>query len=177
MDGNEIQVGPIGKDIQTDFDALQGARTVFTVADFDRDGLRDLVVGDNYGKLRYFRHAGTREKPVFEAPVDVGDLGIRLLVDATDWNRDGWPDMIAGAANGRVRVFLNNGHQAQRRFDNGFAPLLPPIAQPRILMVDLNADGDEDLFLPSTQGSCLVERSFLEHGYAPATMIAFERKK
>jgi hypothetical protein len=174
--GSEIKVGPIGKDIKTDFDALQGARTVFTVADFDRDDRRDLVVGDTYGKLRYFRNAGSRDALVFDEPVDIGDLGIRLLVDATDWNQDGWPDIIAGAANGRVRVFLNNGQNAQSRFDGGFAPLLPPIAQPRILMVDMNADGDDDLFLPSTQGSCLIERSFLEHGYARATLVAVERK-
>ena len=35
---------------------------------------------------------------------------------------------------------------------------------------------DDDLFLPSTQGSCLFERSFLEHGYAQARLLAVERK-
>ena len=106
-----------------------------------------------------------------------GELGIRLLVDATDWNRDGWDDIIAGAANGRVRVFLNTGKSKPPQFDEGFDPGLPPIAQPRVLMADLNGDGDEDLYLPSTQGSCFVERSFLAHGYAEGKVITVERNR
>ena len=27
------------------------------------------------------------------------------MIDATDWNSDGWMDVIAGAANGIVRVY------------------------------------------------------------------------
>ncbi len=176
---NPIRVGPIGLDPDTDFSALQGARTVFTVADFNRDGLRDLVIGDTYGKVRFFRNVGTADEPRFATPIEMGDLGIRLLVDATDWNQDGWEDVIAGAANGRVRVFLNNTDidTGSVRFADGFDPGLPPIPQPRVLMTDLNSDGDEDLFLPSTQGSCLIERSFLEHGYAPGRILKVERRK
>lgn len=175
--GDPIKVGPIGLDVKTNFNALQGARTVLTVADFDRDGQRDLVVGDTYGKVRLFRNVGTPAEPVFADPVEIGDLGIRLLVDATDWNQDGWTDVIAGAANGRVRVFLNNGEKSTARFAEGFDPELPPIAQPRVLCVDLNGDGDEDLFLPSTQGSCLVERSFLMHGYAHGQVVEIQKRE
>lgn len=174
--GDLLKVGPIGKDPTKDFAALQGARTVFSIADFDRDGIRDLVVGDTYGKVRYFRNAGTRTKPKFATPIEIGDLGIRLLVDATDWNNDGWPDVIAGAANGKVRVILNNKSNKSMPFVKGFDPGLPPILQPRVLMADINGDGDEDLFLPSTQGSCFVERSFLKHGYAKAKLIAVEAR-
>ena len=178
VDDKRITVGPINKDPSKDFDALQGARTVLTVDDFDRDGHRDLIVGDTYGKIRYFRHTGVQQtetqEPTFEAAVEIGDLGIRGLVDATDWDQDGWPDVIASAANGRVRVFLNRG-ESQPRFAEGFDPGLPPIVQPRVLTVDMNGNGDQDLFLPSTQGSCFVERSFLRHGYAKATLIAVER--
>ena len=97
-----------------------------------------------------------------------------------DYNSDGWPDVIGGAANGRVRVFLNTASKPagsqRKQFAAGFDPKLPPIMQPRVLMADLNGDGDEDLFLPSTQGSCLIERSFLEHGYARAKLIAVEKR-
>lgn len=43
--------------------------------------------------------------------------------------------------------------------------------QPRVLLGDLNADGDDDLYFPSTQGSVFVERSFLNRGYARASII------
>ncbi len=176
VNGELLKVGPIGKDLDSDFSALQGARTTFTTADFDRDGKRDLVVGDTYGKVRYFRRGDTAGEIAFDAPIEIGNLGIRLLVDATDWNGDGWDDVIAGAANGRVRVFLNTGPSGATRFADGFDPGLPTIAQPRVLMADLNGDGDEDLFLPSTQGSCFVERSFLQHGYVRGKILRIERR-
>ncbi|QDU37399.1 FG-GAP repeat protein [Maioricimonas rarisocia] len=174
--GQPIKVGPLDRDPEKDFGALQGARTVLTVEDFDHDGRRDLVVGDTYGVVRFFRNAGgPPHEPRFDMPVEIGNLGIRGLVDATDWNEDGWPDVIASAASGRVRVFLNDG-SGNAGFGDGFDPGLPPIVQPRVMMVDLNGDGDEDLFLPSTQGSCFVERSFLRHGYATAELMRIERR-
>lgn len=174
--GELLKVGPIGIDPSKSFAALQGARTVFTVDDFNRDRQPDLVVGDTYGKVRYFENVGTLESPQLADPIEFGDLGIRLLVDSTDWNQDGWPDVIAGAANGKVRVFLNQGRTNPVSFADGFDPKLPPIVQPRVMMVDLNHDGDEDLFLPSTQGSCFVERSFLENGYIEATLLKIEQR-
>lgn len=185
-DGSLLTVGPIGKDVEKDFDALQGARTVLTAADFDGDGRRDLVVGDTYGKIRYFRNLGpptSGAEPVFAAGVEIADLGIRGLVDSTDWNADGRMDVVASAANGRVRVLLNQIGAAARVNDGkapfaaGFDPGLPPIDQPRVLMADLNGDGDQDLFLPSTEGACFIERSFLEHGYARAELRGVERKR
>jgi hypothetical protein len=180
-DGAAIKVGPIGKDIEKDFDALQGARTVFTAADFDRDGARDLVVGDTYGKIRYFHNLGPGQdpaEPTFAAGAEIADLGIRGLVAATDWNADGWPDVVASAANGRVRVLINRHEKDRNRpFDEGFDPKLPPIIQPRVLVTDINGDGDDDLFLPSTQGSCFIERSFLERGYGRAMLLSVEQKR
>ncbi|MEZ6127508.1 MAG: VCBS repeat-containing protein [Planctomycetaceae bacterium] len=176
--GVPIKVGPPEQDPANNFSALQGARTVFTVADFDRDGERDLVVGDTYGKVRYFRNATPHKatEPSFADPTEFGNLGIRGLVDSADWNSDGWPDVIASAANGKVRVFLNQGDGAEQRFAAGFDPGLPPIIQPRVIVADINGDGDEDLFLPSTQGSCFVERSFLKSGYARAVLTAIQQR-
>lgn len=57
--------------------------------------------------IRYYRNAGTLERPAFAPPVVVGNQRIRLMIDATDWDSDGWMDVIAGAANGIVRVYLN----------------------------------------------------------------------
>jgi hypothetical protein len=175
-DGRELKVGPIGVDVERDFTALQGARTVFAVADFDGDGLGDLVVGDTYGKIRYYRNAGPAGAPVFEAAVEVGDVKIRLHVDAADWNGDKKPDIVAGTASHFVKVYLNTGGRASAPFDEGHQPKLPPIMQPRTVMVDMNRDGDQDLFIRGTQGSVLVERSFLEHGYAAGRVIAIEAR-
>ena len=186
-DGSPIKVGPIGLDPDKDFNGLQGARTVVTAGDFDGDKRKDLVVGDTFGKVRFFRRLPNeirlaKETPIFAPAIEIGDLGIRLNVCATDWNQDGQLDVIAGSANGKVQVFLSSlrtedsglspePREAASPFAPGFTPKLPPIMQPRVLLGDMNGDGDDDLYFPSTQGTCFVERSFLNHGYARGTVM------
>lgn len=176
-DGSPVKVGPLGGDPNKDFNALQGARTVVTAGDFDGDRRKDLVVGDTFGKVRFFRQLPAEQRrdknsPIFADPELIGDLGIRLNVCATDWNQDGRLDIIAGSANGKVQVFLNaNRANEPSPFEPGFTPKLPPIMQPRVLLGDLNGDGDDDLYFPSTQGACFVERSFLNHGYARGVFV------
>ncbi len=178
MDNDQpIKVGPVNGDTETDFTALQGARTVFTVADYDKDGLSDLVVGDTYGKIRYFKNLGPARDPRFAQPLLVADMKFRLLVDSVDWNHDGRMDVIAGTGSHRVNVFLNIGSNGKAAFGEGLALKIPQIKETRVRVADLNRDGDEDLFVMSTQGSILVERSFLEHGYARGRVLRTEQKK
>ncbi|MBC8869503.1 MAG: VCBS repeat-containing protein [Planctomycetes bacterium] len=176
ISGAPLRVGPETDGDVSDFTALQGARTVFVVGDFDGDDVNDLVLGDTFGKVYYAHNVGTADRPGFESLVEIGDLGRRLLVDATDWNADGRLDVLAGSANGRVRVFLNNGKKGAAAFADGFDPNLPPILQPRVLAVDLNNDGDDDIFSPSLMGSIWVERSFLRQGYAPGRILHIEAR-
>ena len=102
--GIPIKLGPINKDPEKDFDALQGAGTVLTVDDFDRDGHRDLIIGDTCGIVRHFRSLGQVAEVAgqvsFAEPIEIGNLDIRGLVDTTDRVRDDWPDVIASSANG-----------------------------------------------------------------------------
>ena len=168
-DGKPIQVGrPSG--VKLDFDQLQGARTAFSVADFDGDGLLDLVVGDTYGKLRYYRNIGTRKKPLFAAPMDLGDLKIRVVPHAADWDGDGRPDVIASAASGEVVWFRNLG---ANRFSTAQRIAVPPVPySPSVAAVDWNSDGDVDLIVGAAYGYfCWFERSFLEWGYARAERV------
>ena len=74
-----------------------------------------------------------------------------------------------------MRILLNQHKEHEAPFAAGFDPGLPRIMQPRVLVADINGDGDDDLFLPSTQGACFIERSFLEHGYARADLLSVER--
>ena len=169
--GEPIKVGPVGLDPKASFRALQGARTVFTVADFNGDGRNDLVVGDTYGVVRLFLNVGSNGFKFRESEI-LGDLKQRLSVDSVDWNKDSYPDIIAGAANGTVRLFLHKGkNDTTDLFEEGTTLEIPKIIQPRIITADVNGDGDTDLFLPSTRGSVLVERSFLDHGYAEPVKV------
>ncbi len=175
--GADVKVGPIGGDTAKDFNVLQGARTEFAVDDMDADGLPDLLIGDTFGIVRYFKNVGPLADPKYELAMEVGSVKIRCSVDALDWDGDGKRDIIAGAANGIVRIFRNTGEKGMARFDEGIDPKLPPLQQPRVRIVDLNNDGDEDLLIPSLQGSAWIERSFLKHGYAEAKIVSTETQR
>lgn len=177
VDGNPIKVGPIGLDPKKNFAALQGARTVFTAADFAGDGRLDLVVSDTFGVVRYYRNLGPKSDPIFDLPVVIAETKDRGMVDAIDWNGDGRMDVIVGTSDGRVMVFLNTGTRSAPKFSQPLILNLPPIIEPRVIIADIDGSGQQDLFIPGTQGSCLICRTFLEHGYANSQLLRVERKK
>jgi hypothetical protein len=168
--GVPIKVGPIGGDPNQDFTALQGARTVVTAGDFDGDGRRDLVVGDTFGKVRYFRQLAdderiTADTPTFADAVEIGDLGIRLNVSATDWNEDGRMDVIAGSANGRVQVFLSAAAESAALCAGLHAEVAANHATARPAGRSQRRRRRRFVF-SEHPGACFVERSFLNGGYA-----------
>lgn len=172
-DGAAIKVGPIGGDTENDFQALQGARTTLVAGDYDGDELDDLIVGDTYGKVRYYKNVGPQESPRFAPPELIADLKSRLHVEHADWNRDERLDVIVSASNHKIYVLLNEGSAGDARFGVP-VPLDVEIKGPIAMVADFNRDGDEDLLVNGTQGTTFVERSFLEHDYAQARVLEIE---
>jgi len=204
-DGKPIKVGP-QPGHKWDFDTLQGARTTLAAADFDRDGKVDLIVGDTFGTVRYYRNLTGGRNPTFAQPeiiTEVGNVGTAMVPTIADWNGDGWPDVIVGS--NHARLILNSGKRSGPRFLPAQAlNLAPPdwrtnIALERIpgrpewrvaegegaylpydawvTAVDWNGDGDVDLLALASYGYlCWFERSFLEHGYEPAAVLQLQTR-
>jgi FG-GAP-like repeat len=82
------------------------------VADWDRDGKPDLLVGTGSGSVVWYRNVGSRTQPRLTPPAVLvpasaagnrsdaslkeGQRGIRAKICVTDWNGDGWPDLLLG---------------------------------------------------------------------------------
>ena len=140
-DGKAIRImaGPNGS-IQGPCEAKWGYTTL-SIADWDGDGLPDLIVNSIWGKVHWYRNVGTRKKPKLAAaqPIEVewntpqpalawGWLrpeGKGLLTQwrttpaAVDWNRDGLMDLVMLDHEGYLAFF-------ERRRRNGNLELLPP---------------------------------------------------
>jgi hypothetical protein len=100
-----------------------GSRTAPRVADWNRDGLADILVGEMEGHVYYLKNVGTRSAPVFDKaeklflkngeplkyPDKAGIPRSRLFV--SDWNNDGHDDMLVGGMDGKILLYLADpGH-------------------------------------------------------------------
>ncbi|MCX7425250.1 MAG: FG-GAP-like repeat-containing protein [Planctomycetia bacterium] len=143
-----------------------------TMADFNGDGLLDLLVGEIQGHIFYFENRGTRQQPKFARGrfLMLDDKPLRMThyttPRAVDWDDDGDLDLLVGRANdGQIWFVENVGSRAQYKLAlrgrveaDGRPIAIPPQLQPgeTILtseymcmpeVVDFDGDGDKDLLV------------------------------
>jgi hypothetical protein len=80
---------------------INSYRSVPVMEDLDRDGKRDLVLGEWYSSVRFYRNLGTNASPYFASYVYLVEPdpdsflnGNPPRVNFTDWDGDGDRDMI-----------------------------------------------------------------------------------
>jgi len=95
-----------------------GERSHPVAFDWNYDGRKDLLVGDENGYVRFYENKGTDSSPSFNGYSNLlcgtsyGGTGTEINVgwharpEICDWNSDGTPDLAVGAYDGRIRRYL-----------------------------------------------------------------------
>ncbi len=147
---------------------------------WDADASKDLLVGHANGTIKIFLNIGTDETPTFDggtllkvgqpaSKVDI-DVGDRATPYVVDWNNDGKKDLVVGALDGKIHIFINEGTDTAPDFlVKIFAQLAgPPLSDLVVtgqrsspVVLDLDGDGKKDLLTgntntpPTTNGQLL----------------------
>ncbi len=141
-----------------DTNAVSGIYSKIHVADWDGDGLRDLLVGqDGPGgqDLVFYRNRGPRGALEFDAPVPLALPGPRMSRPSMllfDWDGDGKTDVLCGTENARVVFFRRTGDGKAPSFADGVdlkleGPGFGKSYRCRPCVTDWNNDGRPDLLV------------------------------
>lgn len=96
---------------------LQMKGFVPTFADLNNDGIKDMLVGSENGKLIYLTQGSQGEwmmESDFFSGIDVGNWSAPQLFDL---NEDGVTDLIIGSQNGKIAYYRGISNENQINFD------------------------------------------------------------
>ncbi len=96
-----------------------------TMADYNFDGLVDLLCGSSRGAVLWYENLGTRSQPryaiarlLFQSDGRAIDPGFLSTPAWTDWDSDGKFDLLLGAAKGWVYFYRNVGTKAAPLYED-----------------------------------------------------------
>jgi len=125
--------------------------------DYNNDGMLDIIVGERYGQIHYYRR--TSEAPITltkEADLVCGattiDAGSNSAPVCVDWNEDGKRDLLVGNESpGNLRLYINESsdddpvYNSYSLIQNSGVPIASYRNCPQVY--DMNLDGMKDILI------------------------------
>ena len=153
------------------------------LADLDHDGDLDLFHGDYNGYIWYYENIGAADDPVWRFVSDeYADIYIgseyygQTSPEFADLDGDGDYDLLIGKGGGSLHFYENIGTQFQPEFSFVTDSLWGIIFEGdnRIDLIDINSDGDLDLFVGEWDGTLMYWENQGGPGEYDYTLIADE---
>ncbi len=124
--------------------------------DWNADGKKDLLIGANDGRVKYFENTGSESNPAFSTMMDLTagynilDVGNSSTPFPADWNNDGKDDLLVGCNGGEIRLYLNEGTNESPSLGEGSLlqvgyEVIDMTSRSRPWVTDWNGDGKKDL--------------------------------
>lgn len=136
-----------------------GNRAAPVVVDWNNDGKKDLVVGDDEGYVRLYLNSGTNSEPLLtdytKLQAGVNDIknSYSASPEVCDLDADGKKDLLVSDYMGYVFFYRNVGEDANPAFSSrdylqaGSSIMKTNSSYARIEVVDWDEDGDLDILV------------------------------
>ncbi|MFC1739069.1 FG-GAP repeat domain-containing protein [Planctomycetota bacterium] len=138
---------------------------------WDDDERKDLLIGLSNGTVKIYLNINTDNDPQFDGGtyLKVGEAGSKSNIDVgnratctvVDWNSNGRKDLVIGAYDGKIHLFINEGNDAEPDFrvetfaQQNDSDLDVPSGRSSPHVLDLDNDGKKDLLTGNTNGKLL----------------------
>lgn len=151
--GKPVEAG--GVPIASGSHKLAGTYSKIHMADWDGDGLKDLLVGHS-NTIVFYRNEGTPSAPRLQAPTQIkcpdGSFPSRPSPYVVDWDGDGKKDLLVGCERPKVLFYRNVGTDKNPELAKGKdlelkGPGFEKGYRCRIEVTDWNNDGRLDLLV------------------------------
>jgi len=140
-----------------------GSNSVPRLFDIENDGDLDLLIGNFAGRVILYVNDGKKNEPHFSVQstrFGSAKVGRNAVPTFFDWNQDKFPDMLVGANNGKVQLFLSPGKTGDNNtpwqiHDKAFFTFnVYSLCHP--LISDFNGDNKLDLLLGNKNGDFVL---------------------
>ena len=142
-----------------------GTLSIPVVHDWNEDGMKDLVVGNDPAYIRIYLNVGTNQAPVFNTYFQIATnpsiTQIKNAPDIGDLNGDGLKDLAFGWWEGTVVYYPNSGTNSDPVFTgdhelSAVGTVIDPGGWTHLELNDWDEDGDFDLVYGEWNGEVYI---------------------